>query len=252
MKQKTLIKYQKNFADNFTSYVYGRILEQKYSENCCFENITSKRKLFEEKMMYFNFDCKYTSILKVEDITSFALKLNDEKKFNNKVKYNFIERKFFSPDDTIYLTDDIKNELAFKNLDFIKDYDILDDIVSSNSIGIYINIDDIENNLVDFNFIKNALLRLNKYLKKPILYVFSKSKCDFDFDEIMQYKVLDIQDWKQEYYFLSKCAHKIVLSAPKSYSINFWAAILNEKDYNYVVFDLKNHYKKSKRNWLKV
>ena len=51
---------------------------------------------------------------------------------------------------------DIKEKLKFEDKDFIQNHDILETILSTQSIGLYINKKDIENNLriisLDFHF----------------------------------------------------------------------------------------------------
>ena len=252
---KILIKYQDNFADNITSYAYAKIIEEHSGYECCYENSTKERSCFEEKMQCFNLDYNYVSSLRIEKISKNALEFNDNYIYKGSKKYKTIKRKFFNPEDAIFLNEKIKSEITFKNLDFIKEHDILEEITTNNSIGIYINSKDFKNNQVNFQYIENALKRLNKYIKKPTLYIFTSESKIEGFNTIFNYKILNIADWKEEFHFLTKCKHKIIINSPNSYSINFWAALLNEKSYHYAIFEKKSKNKDikiKKKNWIYV
>ena len=56
----TLIKYQDNFADNFSSFAYGKMIEEQTGQKCYFENNPKSRDDFEKKMSCF--DLKYSYI----------------------------------------------------------------------------------------------------------------------------------------------------------------------------------------------
>ena len=243
-----ILKYQDNFADNFTSIAYGKILEKISNRKCCFENTTSKRATFENKMTNFNAKIDYISSARINKITQESYFLTrlliDEKNIQKelkkkKAKNNIIDLKYFKIDDIKYLTPEIKKLFEFENLEFIKNYDILENIQNSQSIGLYLNKDDIENNKIDYDFIYNATKRLNKYIKKPKLYVFTNIEIENKFNSFIDYKIINIKDWREEFYFLSNCKHNIIPNTNNSYSTNFWASQINTKSYSIIAYDKK-------------
>lgn len=121
-----------------------------------------------------------------------------------------------------------------KNLDFIKNRDILDEIINRNSIGVFIDCND-EFNDKNKKYIKNALKRLNKFIKKPKLYIFSKNN-NIKLDTFVVYEIVNIYNPKEEYCFLSNCKHHIILDTEKSYSMNFCSSIVFQKEYSYAVY----------------
>ena len=137
--------------------------------------------------MYFD----YISKGSVNRITKEAFLLNNDFFYNKKSKKlikkdkqnKILDLKYFSIDDIDLIDDEIKNSCQFKDLDFIINFDILEKIKNTNSIGLYVNKKDIENNNVDYEYIYDAQERLNKYLKKPILYIFTVSQARQEFHQ---------------------------------------------------------------------
>ncbi len=256
-----ILDYQENFADDFSIIAYAKIMKKQNSNlKYFYENKTFKRSKFEECMSNFNFDFDvdfdYISSKKVKDIAQKSYFLNNmflknEKMFNKYVRNNVLSKTHFEINDIEFITNEIKSLFSFKTFGFVKNHDILDDINSCSSIGMFVSKDD-ELSDIDLDFVKNSLNRLNKYLKQPKLFIFSKNK-NIKIDTHIEYEIVDLLDWREEFYFLSLCRHHIVLDTKNSYSKNLWASIINKKDYCYTL------YKKSKdidikkvHNWLFV
>ena len=251
LENLVLVEYQENFADNLSSIAYAKILEEKTNAKCYLENDIKKRKIFENKMSNFNLEYEFISSTRVQnfsklalDNNKFFLNTNKTKKINNKI----ISLKHFNIDDKDLISDNIKNMLKFNKCDFIVNYDILEDIVSTQSIGLYINKNDI--NTINNEFIYNATKRLNKYIKKPKLYIFSDNSIKDKINSFIDYEILSINDWREEFYFLTACKHKIILNTKNSYSEGFWAAVLNEKEYCLNIYDKKIKTIKKRNNWI--
>ena len=62
---------------------------------------------------------------------------------------------------------------------------------------------------------------------------------------------LHIIDWREEFYLLTQCKNKIILSNNSSYSAGFWASVLNKKNY-LVTFEESLKVKKIPENWLAI
>lgn len=246
-KKIVVIEYQDSFADNFSNFAYSKIMENKFDIECFYENSTKDRMNFERKMKNFNMDYSYISRSRANNIAKTS-RLIDIKDLNlNKIKNNkVLNLCHFRIDDIRYITDDIKSMFNFANIDFIVNHDILENIVSSNSIGLYINKDD----KADLRYIKDATKRLNKYIKHPKLFIFSRKQINID--SYIDYEIVQIYDWREEFYFLKSCKHKIIHCSDLSYSEGFWASILNNKSYYYTVFDKKLKTHNKFKNWLSV
>lgn len=252
-----ILNYHENFADNLSAIAYSKILEEKSGTSCCYENKTIPRTKFEEKMAYFDVDYKFISSARVEMLTKKANNINkyhiNSKDISKKrIKSGIINLKHFNIDDVKFLPNNIVSSFDFKDTDFVVNHDILEEILSQNSIGLYIDEFDANQENIDLNYIKKATKRLNKYIKKPKLFIFSKNSLNFDLDLCVDYKVLNIRDWKEEFYFLKSCKHKIILNTNNSYSNGFWAALINEKEYYYNVYDKKLNQKTQRKNWIAV
>ena len=253
-----VLKYQNNFADNLSELAYAKILEANSEKQCYFENSITKRQNFEYKMSNFNMDYKYISTNQVKSIAEksylFSRKLVNPnkitKEFQNNNKYNkILDVNHFKIDDIDLITDNIKEQFNFKNTDFIVNFDILDEINSVNSIGVYINKNDLA--YLDYDYLYNAANRLNKYLRKPKLFIFT-NKINIDENNLnLKYKTLNLLDWREEFYFLTRCKNKIIIPTLNSYSENFWSAILN-KSTNLVAYDKNIKAKKFAQNWIGI
>ena len=240
-----VLKYQDNFADNLSSIAYALILKNKFAINYFWENDLKQRTCFENLMSNFNLDYSFVSKTRVDLIRNRIVQEND---FTNKFKKDkFLNINHFKIDDIDKITNDIKEMFCFKDVSFIKNFDILEDIVSNQSIGLYVNKFDFD---INYDFISKATKRLNKYIKNPVLFVFSSS--NFELKTDINYKTIQLNDWMEEFYFLTQCKHKIILSSIASYSEGLWSAILNENDLNYVIYEKNNKCKNKKRNWIAI
>lgn len=243
-KNLLLVKYQDNFIDNLSAYASARIISDRNNLKYCYENSSKTRNKFEEMMSSFNLKCEYISQNRASEITKEAPR--NKKMFFKKSCY--LNTKNFDTSYLDYLTQDILSDLKFKNEDFLVNYDLLEEIKEKNSIGLYIN----KNDKIDFEYILNSTKRLNKYLKQPILYIFSSDKKIKNLNLDVEYKIINLSDFKEEFYLLLSCKHKIIYSAANSYSEGLWASILNQKEYNYVVLNKNIKNKHKKQNWIFV
>jgi hypothetical protein len=76
------------------------------------------------------------------------------------------------------------------------------------------------------------------------LYQFLKS-------DVLQQSIVNLYDWREEFYFLTNCKHKIILNSANSYSEGFWASVLNEKSYNLNVIESEIKTRKIRPNWIR-
>lgn len=256
MKKNLVLNYQKNFEDNLANYAYGEILAKKYDLEFFYENNTPKREFFENQMKNISLDYNYISSSRAQEASKKAYRTNFKNNVSHinsiKKNYSFIDLAYFSLDDINYINPELIEKFKFKNLNFIKNHDILDEIKSSNSIGLYISKKDIENNLVDYDFLNNALKRLNKYVKKPVLYVFTDSFEDVKFSFSVEVKTIRLKNKTEEFYFLSTCKHKIINNSINSYSRNLWAGLVNSKQYSIFIYKKDKKSKFKRENWLPV
>ena len=247
-KNILVLEYQNNFADNFSNLAYAKLLESKYPLKSCFENQTIKRSQFEKLMNNFKFDCSFISSSRVNDISKKTryMDLRDFR-YNKRNQNSIISIPYFKISDADLITNETKKMFDFKNFDFIKNYDILEEIKTTNSIGIYVSSYD----NIDNEYVLASYERLNKYLKKPILYIFTSK--DVQLNSGINYKIFNLSDWREEFYFLRCCRHKIIHCTNSSYSEGFWASILgNSNNFNYVVYNKNLKQKEKFNNWIAV
>lgn len=257
-----VLKYQNNFADNLSQIAYAKILESSSGRKFYFENDTKSRLVFDKVMSNFNLDIDYISKSKVDTIAKKSYLFSRNLINNNKIKRELTRKRksdtilnapIFKIDDIKHLSDDIINQFKFLNEDFIVDYDILEEIKSTNSVGIFISEKDIKNDDIDYDYIHKSVFRINKYIKKPKFFIFSSSKQDITLNvDNINYKILSIKDWREEFYFLTECKNKIILNSPNSYSEGFWSAVLNQKDYGIYIYDKKIKAKSAPYNWIGI
>ena len=129
---------------------------------------------------------------------------------------------------------------------------MLEEISTVNSIGVYVSPSDVISNGVDWEYISKSAYRLNKYIKKPVLYVFSTKDISNNINVDIKTKFICLNDWKEEFYLLSACKHKILLDSPMSYSENFWSIVLNQKEYYLNAFNKKLKVKNKPLNWIRI
>lgn len=252
MKKENLIllDYQDNFADNMSTYAYGQILAKNNNQTCYYENSTKKRHALEEKLSSFDVELNYISSSRVIDIAKYSFNLSAKNLKNRDNNPKFVSKKHFKIDDIDFIDDSIKNQFRFNNHNFVINHDILEEIDSTQSVGLYINENDIDK--IDLDFIYCATKRLNKYVKKPLLFIFSKIDITDKIKSEFDFKIVNILNYKEEFYLHTKCKHKIIIENINSYSQNFWASYLNEIDYNYIIYNKKLKVKTKKHNWLGV
>ena len=140
----------------------------------------------------------------------------------------------------------------FSTSSFLLNFDILEEINQEQSIGLYISDKDFQDNSIDWGFIYSATKRINKYIKKPKLYIFGPKQIKEFIKSEINFKIINNLNWKEEFYLLKECKHKIIISNRNSYSKNLWASILNKK-YDGIRTYSKNEYSKNlNRNWLAI
>ena len=165
MKKNLVLNYQQNFEENLTNYAYGDILAKKYNLECVYENITSKREAFEKEMKNISLDYSYISTSRAKEASKKAyienFKNNTSHINSIKKNHSYIDLAHFALEDINYINPALIKKFKFKNLNFVKNYDILDEILTTSSIVLYISKNDIEKNLVDYEFLNKAFERLN-------------------------------------------------------------------------------------------
>ncbi len=239
-KLSVILDYQDNFTDNFSTIAYAKILENNENIECFYKNNDCERNDFEKNIQNLYMDFDFISSKKASDIVSTSYFLNklflkNKKLFDKCVKNNVISRKKFDIEDEQYLNDEILKLFKFKNTEFIKNFDILDNILSENSIGLYIS--DKDNlSTKDYDFIYSAINRLNKFVKNPRLFIFTSCE-SLKLNTFVDYSIINLFNWKEEYYFLSNCKHHIILNKPNSFSLNFWSSLVYSREYSYRVFN---------------
>ena len=244
-KNIVVLEYQNSFSDNLSNIAYASILEEKFNVKCVYENTTSKRDRLENMMKDLDMTCSYISKARVDEIKSKSLYMDyRDINSNKKINKNILNIPYFKIEDIDKINEKIKKQFSFNNTNFIINYDILEDISNNNSIGLYLDEDE-----ADLNYIHNAIYRLNKYLKHPKLYIFSKK--EFEIEEIVPYTFLNLNDYREEFYFLQKCKNKIIYCSKKSYSTGFWASVLSDFK-GYTIYN-KNKFPNTRYNkWIGI
>ena len=238
-----LVKYQDQLADNLSIYANAQITADKHNLKCCYENISDARNHFEQQMDCFNLKCRYISQNRASEINE-KIPLN-----KNKINKNYyINDKCFDLNNMFNISNELISQFQFKNTNFILNHDLLESIITDNSIGLYIH----KHSYIDENFIQDATKRLNKYLKQPILYIFTKNNYISKINLDIKYKIIDIDNPKEEFYMLHSCKHKIIYTDANSHSQGFWASFLNQKEYCYVIYNKKIKLKNKKHNWIAI
>lgn len=250
-KNIILVKYQENVADNMSSYALAKIIEKQTGDKICYENRPTLRNNFEKYMTNFNMSYSFVSSTRIEEITKKSFEFS-KLSTKNTTKNKLIKTKQFKFDNIQHLDNEIIKDFNFKNKDFIVNFDLLEQITTKNSIGIYINSLDIKNGDINFNFISKSTKRLNKYIKNPKLFIFSTVEFEIQNDLVMDYEIVSLEDWREEFYFLKNCKHKIILNTQNSYSLGLWAALINQKDYYYTAYEKKLKCKNLPKNWIGI
>jgi len=258
-----ILDYYENFADNISAIAYAKLIKQNVNAKVYYKNITSKRHLFEKFMSDFDVDINYLSPNNIDEITkksflftkSIIKEKHVKKALSKKTKNKNILLKYskFKIDDIEKIDLDLKQKFQFRNTLFIQNYDLLEKIQKSQSIGIYISQKDLNNNLINFDYINQALKRLNKYIIKPKLFIFChdisiKDKLSND----IPFEIINYVNWREQFYFHKECKHKIILDTKDSYSQNLWTSILSENSWGLTIFSKQHKLKKKPNNWIAV
>ena len=230
-----LISPNESLIGFLNSYLIKEIIEKNSNSKCFLINDPSFRKNLEDKLKFFDIDFNYISIKKFNDfknenmfkIKKFKKTLNLGKILRIKNKNLYLEEPYIDFKDRKYLTKELTKKLNFIELSFVKNYDILENINNSTSIGLYINLIDLENNLINKDFILNATKRLNKYLKQPKLYIFSKNINAEEIKSEIDFEILKLDNEYEEFYFYQKCKNKIILNAKNSSNFSIFNSLIS-------------------------
>ncbi len=240
-----ILKYQNNYIDNLINSLFGLVLENLSNKQCVYENLSDKREILEDFLLNFDLKFDYLSTFHIDSLKKKCGIINNEKKLIknlNKKKFDnkniFLDIKTFNLENFPFLINDIKKIFTYKNLDFIINFDILENITKTNSIGIYINEKDYSE--VDFDFIDRALIRLNKYIKQPRIFIFCDSGLKKDLKLSFNYSIVNTNTEKEEFYFLSKCKYKIIPDLKNSKNKSLLATFLGKKSSSIDIIQRKN------------
>lgn len=131
------------------------------------------------------------------------------------------------------IEDVIRKEFTFKNIDFIENRKILDEIEKTNSVSISFRCGDYLSNpeaakihnVCTMKYYNNAIKYMKERLDNPVFYVFSDDikwvEANFKSEEPVIF--VDTANWQEDLYYIQKCKHSIVANS----SFSWWAAWLN-------------------------
>ena len=161
---------------------------------------------------------------------------------------------------------DIKELFKFKNLDFIQNHELLNEIKSSNSISINVRLGDYVNDpttaaifhVCTQKYYRNAIEYIKQNVENPRFFVYSD-----DLEGAKNYLPQDVEytfcngaSWQEDFYFMQNAKHAII---PNS-SFAWWAAYLNPNP-NKIILAPKNWFAKGAKqdytnivpqNWIKI
>lgn|SRR5574344_790491 len=128
----------------------------------------------------------------------------------------------------------IRQELTFKNLDFIQNKNTLNELRQQNSVSIcfrgneYINNPETAkiHNVCKMNYYNNAIKYILEHVEDPIFYVFSDDIAwvEQNFKPDIEVKILNTANWQEDFYFMQNCKHNIIANS----SFSWWSAWLNQ------------------------
>ena len=132
-----------------------------------------------------------------------------------------------------HIRDEILQLFEFKNLDFIKNTQILQKIKNSNSISVNLRLGDYISNdtyrkiyfLCTKEYYKKALEYICTQVENPVFFVFSdeiEKAAEFLPDGYC-YTFVNSANWQEDMYFMKNCRHNIIANS----SFSWWAAWLN-------------------------
>ncbi|MFA7658462.1 MAG: alpha-1,2-fucosyltransferase [Candidatus Gastranaerophilaceae bacterium] len=127
----------------------------------------------------------------------------------------------------------IRQELTFKNLDFIQNQDIFKELRQKNSVSIHIRCGDYINdsknekiyNVCTMKYYQSAIKYILERVENPAFYVFSDDIAWVvrNFKPDVDVKILNIENWQEDFYFMQNCKHNIIANS----SFSWWGAWLN-------------------------
>lgn len=128
---------------------------------------------------------------------------------------------------------EIKNDFTFKNLNFIKNQDIFDEILNTESVSVHIRLGDYlseKNKKIYYicknEYYENAMEYILQNTKNPVFYIFSDNidLVENNYKFSFPVKILKTSNWQEDFYFMQNCKHNII---PNS-SFSWAAAWLNK------------------------
>ncbi len=151
--------------------------------------------------------------------------------------------------------DEIRSMYTFKNFDFVKNNELLNEIKSTNSISVHVRLCDYVNNpeyakiffVCKQKYYKNAIEYMKKHVENPRFYVFSDdingAKEFLPESENLIY--CNTENWQEDLYYAQSTKHNIIANS----SFAWWAAYLNSNE-NKIVIAPKHWYtREAKRKY---
>ncbi len=134
----------------------------------------------------------------------------------------------------------IRDDFTFKNLDFLKNKNLLESIKSTESVSIHIRRGDYVQNtktkaiydILTLDYYKNALTTIKNSVQKPVFYIFSD-----DPEWVKENLKLDDcfystgENHFEDFYLMQNCKHNIIANS----SFSWWAAWLNNNPKKIVI-----------------
>ncbi|MEI8129233.1 MAG: alpha-1,2-fucosyltransferase [bacterium] len=135
----------------------------------------------------------------------------------------------------------IKHEFTFNNLDFLQNYNILEEIRQKNAVSIHVRCGDYINapetakihNICTMKYYENAIKYIQKKVENPTFYLFSDDIAWVvkNFKSNVDVKILNTANWQEDLYFMQNCKHNIIANS----SFSWWGAWLNNNPDKIVV-----------------
>lgn len=139
------------------------------------------------------------------------------------------------------IIDNLRKDLVFPSISDKKNFDLLSDIRSTNSVSIHVRKGDYVNTDLDItgiSFYKSAIDIIRNNISNPQFYIFSDDadyiKINFSFLNKDSYKIIDWNKGHSSYIdmqLMSECKHNIIANSTFSY----WAAYLNTNENKLVI-----------------
>ena len=160
----------------------------------------------------------------------------------------------------------IRQELTFKNLDFIQNKNILNEILQENSVSInircgeYINNPEVArvHNVCTMKYYQNSIKYIQERVENPVFYVFSD---DIDwvvknFKPNVNVTFVDTANWQEDLYFMQNSKHNILANS----SFSWWGGWLNQNPEKIIIAPNKwfsdcsklNYKSVVPRDWVKI